>query len=458
MEKQKNSAAKLGEMPIPKLVLTMSGPAIISMMVQSLYNVVDSIFVSGYSEDALAAVSLAFPIQLVIIAVSVGMGVGINSMISRSLGAKDLKGASNSAEHGILLLALFSVIFAFLGAYTARFFFGIFTSDAVLIEYGTTYITIIMAFSVGRMMSQAFMSILQGSGDMKTPMAGHIMGAVTNIVLDPILIYGHIGSVYFCDPMGIKGAAIATVIGQTVTFLFLAFMFFTREHVVKLDIKNFRLKREILGGILVVALPAMVAQAIVSVMVVGINKVLALVNFSAITAFGVYIKIQSVVFMPIFGLSTGMMPICGYSFGANNKKRFTQTVKIAWLYALLVATIGLILFQTMPRTLLGIFSLSDEVMDIGIYTMRILSIGLPIGATIVMMASALQAIGKSYVTMISNFMRGILLLLPLIYLFNRWFGVNYGWFAGPIADFSSLVYIGITYFALMKKWDALHRR
>ncbi|MEX1307058.1 MAG: MATE family efflux transporter [Eubacteriales bacterium] len=458
MEKSKNTAAKLGEMPIPRLVLNMSAPAIVSMMVQSLYNVVDSIFVSGYSEDAMAAVALAFPIQLVVIAVSVGTGIGINSMISRRLGAKDLKGASNSAEHGILLLMLFSVLFAFIGIYTSRYFFGIFTDDALLIEYGTTYITIILALSVGRMMSQAFMSILQGSGDMKTPMTGHILGAVTNIVLDPILIYGHVGNLYFCDPMGIKGAAIATVIGQSVTFIFLAIMFFSREHVVKLDIKNFRLKRDILSGILKVALPAMVAQAIVSLMVVGINKVLALVNFSAVTAFGVYIKIQSIVFMPIFGLSTGMMPICGFSFGANNKKRFTEAVKVSWFYALAVALFGLIMFETMPRTLLGIFSLSDEVMGIAIYTMRIIAIGLPIGATIVILASALQAIGKSYITLISNALRGIVVLLPLIYFFSRWFGVNYGWFAGPIADLTALVYIGTTYFRLMKKWDEMPGR
>jgi len=458
MNKYKNSAAKLGDMPIPKLVLNMSLPAIVSMMIQSLYNVVDSIFVSGYSEDALAAVALAFPIQLVIIAVSVGMGIGINSMISRKLGAKDLKGASNSAEHGILLLVLCSVLFAFLGIYTSRFFFGIFTSDAKLIQYGTEYITIIMAFSVGRMMSQAFMSILQGSGDMNTPMVGHVLGAVTNIVLDPILIFGHIGSLYFCEPMGIKGAAIATVVGQMVTFIYLAFMFFSREHVVKLDLRNFKLKWDILGGILIVALPAMVAQAIISIMVIGTNKVLATVNFAAVTAFSVYIKIQSMIFMPIFGLSTGMMPICGYSFGANNKERFMQTIKVAWLYGFSWTVMGVILFESIPYTLLGIFSLSNEVMDLAIHAMRTLAIGLPIGASVVVLAAVLQAIGKSYVTMISNFLRGILVLLPLMYFFSRQYGVNAAWFAGPIADFSALLYIGISFIVIINKWDKLHGR
>ena len=458
MEKAKNSATKLGEMPIPRLVLNMSAPAIVSMMVQSLYNVVDSIFVSGYSEDALAAVSLAFPIQLVIIAVSVGMGIGINSMISRKLGAGDLKGASNAAEHGIFLLMLASVIFVFLGIYTARFFFGIFTSDSLLIEYGTTYITIIMAFSVGRMMSQAFMSILQGSGDMTTPMIGQILGAVTNIVLDPILIFGHIGSLNFCEPMGIKGAAIATVIGQGVSLVYLAVLFFSRKHVVKLDLKNFKYNPEILNGILSVAFPAMVAQAIVSIMVVGINKVLAHIDFNAVTAFGVYIKLQSMVFMPIFGLSAGLLPICGYSFGADNKKRFTQTVKVGWLLGIAVTVVGFILFQTIPETLLGIFSLSTEVYEIALYAMHIMAFGLPIAATIIILSSSLQAIGKSYITMISNFLRGILLLLPLLYFFSSWLGVNYGWTAGPTADALTLIYIGLTYRHIVRKWDLLHGR
>ncbi len=458
MNNAKNSALKLGEMPIPKLVLTMSGPAIVSMMVQSLYNVVDSIFVSGYSEAALAAVSLAFPIQQVIIAMSVGMGVGVNSMISRKLGAKDLKGASNAAEHGIFLLAIMSVLFAFLGSYTSGFFFGIFTADKQLIEYGTTYIGIIMTYSVGRMMSAAFMSILQGSGDMKLPMIGQLIGAVTNIILDPILIFGHIGSVNFCEPMGVAGAAIATVIGQTSTFVFLAIAFFSREHVVKLDLKNFRPNGEILGGILRVALPAMVAQAIISVMVVGINKVMAIFNFAAVTAFGVYVKIQSMIFMPIFGLNAGIMPICGYAYGADNKKRFTQAVKVGWYFAIAITLLGFVLFQTIPAILFSIFTLSDEVLGIAMSTMRIMAFGMPLAASIFVLSAPLQAIGKSYITMISNFLRGIVLILPLLYLFSRWLGVYYGWIAGPISDLLTLVFIGFSYMHIMKKWDYLHGR
>ena len=452
MEQRKDTSLKMGTMPIPRLVATMSAPAILSMLVQALYNVVDSIYVSGYSQTAFTAVSLAFPIQIIVIAISVGSGAGINSAVSRRLGARDISSASNAAEHGIMLLAGLSVALMLLGLFAARYFFGLFTDDAQLVEYGTTYIRIILIFSFGRMLSQAFMSILQGSGDMIIPMIAHLMGAVTNIILDPILIFGTVFDIHFCEPMGIKGAAIATVIGQIITMLFLIIMFFSREHVVKLNLKAFKPNKQIMGGILAVGVPAMLSQAIMSLMVSGINWILSGISIAAVTVMGAYFKLNSLVFMPIFGFATGVMPIAGYNYGADNKERFKQTVKVGAMFAIPVATVGMILFLTVPDVLLGMFSLSDEVVRMGTRALRIFGSTFPIVAFMVILSATLQAIGKAYVSMMANIMRGIVILLPLSYLLLHFFGVENAWFASPISELVSITYVGLNYRKVMKNW------
>ncbi len=453
MEQKKDTSLKMGTMPIPRLVAVMSAPAILSMMVQALYNIVDSIFVSGYSQAAFTAVSLAFPIQIIVIAISIGLGVGINSAISRRLGARNIEDASNAAEHGIVLFAGFSVILLALGLFAARYFFGLFTDDTQLVDYGTTYIRIILIFSFGRMLSQAFMSILQGSGNMVIPMVGHLMGAITNIILDPILIFGTVFNIRFCEPMGIKGAAIATVIGQMVTMVFLIAMFFSHDHVIKLNLKAFKPNKQIAGGILAVGLPAMLAQAIMSLMVSGINWILSGISIAAVTVMGAYFKINSLVFMPIFGFATGVMPIAGYNFGANNKARFKQTVKVGAMFAVPIAVVGSVLFLAIPDVLLKMFSLSDEVMRLGARAFRIFGSAFPIVAITIILSSTMQAIGKAYISMITSLMRGIIILLPLSYLFLTLFGVENAWFASPISEIFGITYLGLNYRKVIRKWE-----
>jgi putative MATE family efflux protein len=448
-----DSIKKLETMPIPKLVLIISAPVILSMIIQALYNIVDSAFIANYSEQAFTSVSLAFPIQLALSAIAAGTGIGITSMISRKLGEKDIDGASNSAEHGILLFIVYSIVFVILGLFTAKYFFRMFTNDTALIAYGTTYISIIMIFTFGRMISQGFMSIFQGSGSMVIPMISQILGAVINVILDPILIFGTVFDIRFCEPMGIKGAAIATVIGQICAMLFLVIRFFSKTHVVSLRLKQFKFNLKILGGILAVGVPVAISQGTMSIMVIGFNMILATKSIAAVTALGAYFKLNSFVFMPIYGLSAGVIPIAGYSFGAKNKARFKKTVKVGSLYAVAVAIIGLLLFMLIPGKLLSIFNLSQEVIIMGSRAFRILGIMFPIIGVCIILASSMQAIGKATVSMVSDFIRGIIFLLPLAYLFTFLFGVDYSWFASPIAEIASITYLIYSYCKVLKDWN-----
>jgi len=453
MANGKNSALKMGEMPIPKLVIRMAAPAIVSMLVQALYNIVDSIFVSGYSEAAFSAISLAFPIQIVIIAIAVGLGVGINSMVSRKLGEKDVHGASNSAEHGIMMFLVLSVVLLFVGMFASKYFFRLFSTDEILIEYGTIYISIIMMFSFGRMITQGFVGIFQGSGNMIVPMISQILGAVINMILDPILIYGTVFDIRFCEAMGVKGAAIATIIGQISSMIFVIIVFFSREHAVSLKLREFKFSKKILGGILSVGLPTAVSQGIMSVMVGGLNAILSGVSIAAITAVGAYFKINSFVFMPIFGFAAGVMPIAGYNFGAKNKKRYKQAVRVGATYALAIATVGAILFLVIPERLLGIFSLSDEVVRIGKIAFRVLGATFPIISISIMLAASMQAIGKATISMMSNLMRGIFILLPLAYIFLTYIGLDYIWYAAPIGEIASIIFLSLNFRKVLRNWD-----
>ena len=426
---------RLGEERIPKLIVRMAIPAIIAMLVQALYNIIDSIFVASISEQALTALSLAFPIQIVMIALFVGLGVGLNSVISRRLGEKKMDEAVNSAEHGFLLAFILWAIIAVAGIFVPEWFYKFFTDDPVIIEYATQYTTIVMIGSFGLVFAQVCMSILQATGDMVSSMKIQLIGAITNLILDPILIFG----VLFVPSMGVRGAAIATVAGQILSMLFAFSLLFRKDKGLKLNLKKFHFNPRITKNILVVGLPSMIVQGLGSIMLTGINLILGGFNETSIAVFGAYFKVQSLIFMPVFGLGQGTMPITGYNFGAKNKQRVLHAVKFSSIAAFCIMTLGTIIFQAFPGTLLKMFSSTPEMLAIGIPAFRILSSIFPIAAFMIMLSISFQAIGDAYKSMIVSFARQIVVLLPAAWLLSRTLQETGVWLAFPIAEGGSLI-------------------
>jgi len=431
---------KMGTMPIPKLMLTMSLPAILSMMVQAMYNVVDSIFVSKIGEEALTAVSLAFPIQLIIIACFLGIGTGVNSLISRKIGENDLDSATNAAEHGFLLSGILYLAIVTIGIFLANNFFSMFTDDALILSYGADYIRIIMFFSFGRMFAQAGMSTLQGTGEMVKPMIAQLIGAILNIILDPILIFGLLGF----PAMGVSGAAIATVAAQIVSMIYIMIVLFKKDNYIKINLKKFKYSSSITKQIMIVGLPVAIMQGLGSVMLTGLNLVLASFNETAVAVMGVYFKLQSFVFMPVFGLSQGTMPIIGYNFGARNKERLMSALKIGIAVAVILTTIGLVVFQLFPVQLLSLFNSTYEMTEIGVVAFRIISLCFPLAAISIMLSVSFQGMGDAYVSLIVSFIRQIIVLLPAAYILGRVAGLNAVWYGFLISEVVAL--LGVLYF------------
>lgn len=424
-------------MPIPKLLFTMSLPAIISMMIQALYNVVDSIFVAQVGEESLTAISLAFPIQIIIISCFVGMAVGINSSVSRRLGQHKQSEAENVAEHGFLVAIVLSIVLAIMGYLVAEPFMKLFTENANIIAQGTSYVTIVTVFCFGSIGAHAAFGTLQGSGEMIKPMMGQIIGAVINLILDPIFIFGFFG----IPALGVTGAAIATVIGQIISMVFMLFMVFKgKGNLLKLDLRKFKYNRKIIRDIIVVGLPAAIMQGIGSFMITGYNLILSSFGMSAVAVFGVYFKIQSIIFMPIFGLGQGAMPIFGYNFGAKNEKRFYETLKVAIITAVIIMSIGTLMLWIFPKQILIPFNPSQEMREIALVAFRVISLAYPIAGLSIMISVSFQAIGKAYVSMIASFIRQIIFLLPASYLLSRIGGLDLVWFGFIISEFGSIVY------------------
>ncbi|KNZ43228.1 MATE family efflux transporter [Acetobacterium bakii] len=428
---------KMGVMPIPRLLFTMSLPAIISMLIQSMYNVVDSIFVAQIGEEALTAVSLAFPIQILIISCFVGMGVGINSAIARRLGEGKKEEAANVAEHGFIIAVVLSVVLGIIGLFVSEGFIALFTDNPLIISQGRDYLLIVTVFCFGSFVTQAAFATLQGSGEMIKPMIGQIIGAVCNIILDPILIFGFLGF----PAMGVKGAAIATVVGQMIGMVYMLFVVFRgKKNFLKLDYKVFHYRHKIVKDIVVVGLPAAIMQGLGSVMITGYNFILASFGMSAVAVFGVYFKIQSFIFMPIFGLGQGAMPIFGFNFGAKNEARFKETLKVAIGAALVIMTIGTVLFWVFPEQIFMPFNASEEMLAIGINCFRSISIAFPLAGISIMISVSFQAIGKAYVSMIASFIRQMVVLLPVSYFFARIGGLDLVWYGFIVSEIVCLAY------------------
>ncbi len=426
---------KMGTLPINKLLLSMSLPMMVSMLVQALYNIVDSIFVSRISEDALTAVSLAFPVQSLMIAVASGTGVGVNALLSKRLGEKNISDVNKAATNGIFLYFVSSLIFAVFGLFGSGFFFRTQTDIANIITYGTDYLTIVTTFSLGLFGQIIFERLLQSTGKTLYSMYAQSLGAIVNIILDPIFIFGWFG----VPRLEIAGAAIATVIGQFCAMCMAAFLNLKYNKEINFSFKGFRPDIRIIRRIYRVGLPSIIMQAISSVMTYGLNQILMGFTKTAATVFGIYFKLQSFIFMPIFGLNNGMVPIIAYNLGARKKERMVKTVKLAILYATGLMATGLLVMNIFPKELLSAFDASSEMLAIGVPALRIISLHFLFAGFCIIITSVFQALGKGMISMFISIARQLVVLLPAAYLLSLLGNVNFVWFAFLIAEVVSLV-------------------
>jgi len=435
MSEQVRQENKMGVMPIPKLLISMSLPMIASMLVQALYNIVDSMFVAQLNEHALTAVSLAFPVQNLMIAVAAGTGVGINALLSRSLGEKQYDTANRIARNGILLGVLSSLVFAIAGIFGSRIFFAMQTTDTQIIEYGTQYMSVITIASIGIFMQITFERLMQSTGKTIFNMITQGLGAIINIILDPILIFGWFG----LPKMGVTGAAVATVIGQIVAAILGIFFNWKYNKEIHVSFKGFKPCGKTIGNIYKIGVPSIIMQSIGSLTTFGMNNILLMFSSTAATVFGVYFKLQSFIFMPVFGLTNGMIPIVAYNYGARNKKRIYQTMKLSAVIAVGIMLIGVAIFQTVPATLLGLFEASDNMLAIGVPALRTISLSFIFAGFCIISSSVFQALGNGVYSMIMSFARQIVVILPVAFIFAKLFGLNAVWFAYPIAEIVSVV-------------------
>lgn len=421
---------RMGTMPVNSLLLSMAVPIMISMLVQALYNVVDSIFVSRVGENALTAVSLAFPVQSLMIAISVGTGVGINALLSRSLGEKNYDEADRAANNGVFLAVMGSLVFMLFGFFFAKQFFLSQTSDPEIIGYGVQYLQICTIFSIGMFGQMTFERIMQSTGKTMYTMVTQGAGAILNIILDPILIFGLLGM----PAMGVAGAAVATVIGQCVAMLLALYFNLTKNKEIKLTIKGFRPSGGTIKRIYAVGIPSIIMQSIGSVMVLGMNNILMSFSSTATAVFGVYFKLQSFVFMPVFGLNNGMVPIISYNYGARNKHRMVKTMKISVLYAVAIMLVGLLIFQAGPGMLLAMFNASEDMMGIGTVALRTISWSFLFAGFSIVSSSVFQALGNGMYSLIVSVVRQLMVLLPIAWLLSKSGNVNLVWLAFPLAE------------------------
>ena len=434
---------KMGTMPINKLLISMSLPMMISMLVQALYNVVDSIFVSQISENALTAVSLAFPVQNFMIAVGVGTGVGINALLSRSLGEKKFEQANKVANNGVFLAILSYIAFLILGIIFSRRFFQWQTDIKDIVDGGYSYLIIVTTSSFGMYGQIVFEKLMQSTGKTIFSMTTQLTGAIVNIVLDPILIFGLFGF----PKLGISGAAIATVIGQICGMSLGIYLNTTKNKEIKVEVKNFRPSLRTIKEIYAVGIPSIIMASIGSVMTFGLNKILLVFSSTATAVFGVYFKLQSFIFMPVFGINNGMVPIIAYNYGARNKDRLMKTVKISIMYGISIMLIGLVIFQVFPKELLSLFNASDKMISIGVPALRTISISFLFAGYCIVVSSMFQALGNGVMSMIVSLVRQLIVLLPVAYLLSKSGNLNMVWWAYPIAEIASvcLSVIGFKY-------------
>ena len=425
---------KMGVMPVNRLLMSMSLPMMISMLVQALYNIVDSIFVSRINENALTAVSLAFPIQALLIALSTGTGVGVNAVLSKALGEKNNEKASKAAVNGLFLAVVTYLIALAIGIFFIGTFYRSQTDDAEIFTYGIQYLSIVCIFSIGMLMQMMLEKLLQSTGKTIYSMITQSVGAIINIVMDPILIFGLFGM----PKLGVAGAAVATIFGQCVGSGLALFFNLKYNKEISLSLKGFKPDIPVIGKIYSVGIPSIIMQAIGSVMTYGMNRILISFSSTAAAVFGVYFKIQSFVFMPVFGLNNGMVPIIAYNYGAGKRERVVKTLKLAVTYAMGIMLFGLLLFHSVPDLFLKMFAASDHMMEIGVPALRIISLHFPLAAIGIVFSSFYQALGNGIYSMWVSLIRQLIVLLPAAWLLAKLGNVIYVWWAFPIAEVFAL--------------------
>ena len=427
---------KMGVMPVKKLLINMSLPMMISMLVQALYNIVDSVFVSRISENALTAVSLAFPLQTLMIAVAAGTGVGVNALCSRALGEKNPEKATATAMNGIFIYILSYLVMLAAGLLLVKPFYTLQTkgADPEIFQHGVTYLSIVMTLSFGIYAQFIFERILQSTGRTVLTMISQATGAVINIILDPILIFGKFG----LPELGIAGAAYATVIGQIIAAI-LAFIFNMKlNKEIRLSVKKFRPDKKIIGEIYKIGVPSICMQAIGSVMTAGMNLILMGLSSTAAAIFGVYFKLQSFFFMPVIGMNNGMIPIISFNYGARNKARMLDTLKFAYFLAACFMLLGLAAFEILPKQLLSIFGATEAMYAIGVPALRIIGIHFLAAWFCIMTGSFFQCVGRAMYSLYVSVARQLVVLLPVAWLLSRIGGLDLIWWCLPIAEVMSV--------------------
>lgn len=426
---------KMGYMPINKLLLSMAVPMMISMLVQAMYNVVDSVFVSYVGEDALTAVSLAFPIQNLMISIAVGTSVGVNALLSKSLGEKRQDAANRAADNGLFLALLGTVAFMLFGAFCSGPFFASQTKDPQILRYGTEYLSVVCVFCFGMFFQVMLDKILISTGKTMLTMFTQGLGAIFNIIFDPLFIFG-IGPF---PKMGVTGAAVATVLGQIAAMALSLFFNLKKNPEVQLTLRGFRPHLPTIQRIYAVGVPSILMSSIGSVMTLAINNILMAFSSTATAVFGVYFKLQSFVFMPVFGLNNGMVPIISYNYGARNKARVNATFRYAVIYATAIMLVGLAIFQLLPNQLLNIFNASDEMLRIGDVALRVISPSFLFAGAAIVASSMFQALGNGVFSLIVSVGRQLVVLVPVAYLLSLAGRLELVWWAFPIAEIASVL-------------------
>lgn len=445
----KTQTNKMGVMPVKKLIINMSFPIMVSMLVQALYNVVDSIFVAQLGENALSAVTIAFPLQNLVIAVGAGTGVGTNAILSKSLGEKNFKRASKTAINSILLAIVNSIIFFVIGLTLSHAFIITQTTNPDIISSGTAYITIVTALSVGVFFQITFERLLQSTGRTVLSMVTQLSGAILNIILDPIMIFGYFGF----PRMGVAGAALATVCGQ---FMGCAMGFYLNHkwnHEIDLDLKQvFHPDFKIIKLIYYIGIPSILMMSIGSLMTYLLNLILMGFSVTATAVFGIYYKLQSFFFMPVFGLNNGLIPVLAYNYGARNKNRIDEALRFSAILAFVLMLVGTILFEAIPTIFLQMFHASDKMLELGVKSLRIIAIHFPLAGIGIILGSTFQAFGKSFYSLFVALGRQLIILIPVAYFMSLTGNVNNVWWSFFIAEIISLI-LSILFFKKLYRED-----
>ena len=433
---------------ISKILLRLAPPVMFAQLIQALYNIIDSLFVGRYSETGLTALSIIYPVQLLMIALAVGTGVGINTLMAARMGAGRQQEAEEAAGTGTPLALIIWALFAVFGFFFMPAYARMSTQSEAVIREVILYGRTVCVFSFGLTLESVWTKVLQAEGDMKTPMIAQIAGAAVNIALDPILIFGYFGF----PSLGIKGAAIATVAGQ-IFAMFIGLSFLRKNRHVNIKVFRIRINKDSAKDILEVGVPSIIMQGIGTLMTSLMNAILIAYDVLATTVFGVYFKLQSFVFMPVFGMNSGLMPILGFNYGAKNRARMMKALKLGLVFAFSFMTLCAVVFRFFPDALLGLFNASDEMKAIGEVALRSISITFPLAAISIMMGSLFQAMGNGYISMITSIVRQIFVLIPCAWLFGKLFGLDAVWYAWMAAEVVALI-VSVLYFRKeLKKLD-----